>query len=367
MATHHVSASPCESYTLKDITESLHAIFSQCGGVQRYIRPGERILIKPNLLKAAAPEKAVCTHPRVIEALADMIQSAGAYPAIGDSPGWGGLKSVCARSGYMDLAKKRNIPFVEFGEKKRIKAHGLVMNSVEVASAVLEYDGMINVAKCKTHGQMGMTLAVKNTFGVIVGKEKPLWHLKVKTDVVRFAGILLDIHFAVQPRFNLVDGILGMEGNGPGSGTPRHLGFLAGSDSAPALDLKICEALQIPLEDVHTISESIQKGLVHPADVMLSGNFGNPLQNGPAYKMAENFLLGFTGMGVVRELAKRFLTSRPRVRVGSCTGCGACAQICPAEAITIEHTAVIHNPDCIRCFCCQEICPEGAIYAKRWF
>lgn len=363
----HVAASVCERYDLNNIIESLHDIFSQCGGINKYCRAGESILIKPNLLKAAAPENAVCTHPRIIEALAEIIKKQGAHPAIGDSPGWGGVKSICRRSGYMEFAEKKQIPIVEFREKKRVKIQGLVMNSVDVAAEALEFDGMINVAKCKTHGQMGMTLAVKNTFGVIVGKEKPLWHLKVKTDVSRFAGILIDIHTAVKPRFNLIDGILGMEGNGPGSGTPRHLGFIAGSDHAPALDIKVCEALNIPMKEVHTVTESIRSGLVQPDAITLSGDFGRPLQGGNPFKMAENFPLGFTGMGIIRDLARRVLTSRPRVQATACTGCGACAEICPAEAITIEKIAGIRNKDCIRCFCCQEICPEGAIYARRWF
>jgi len=234
-------------------------------------------------------------------------------------------------------------------------------------------DKVINLAKVKTHGQMFMTLAVKNTFGCVVGTRKAAWHLEAGREEELFAAMLLDLHYFVKPVLNIADAIIMMEGNGPGNGTPRPLGLLFASPDAVALDTAICDVLNVPQSAVPTQRVAIRDGFgvadaaslnfvgVHPDEVRIEG-IDHPRLSHVGHFLSPRPLL---------RLTRRLVAVRPFVDQKQCTGCSICHDQCPADAIVIRERrhdkkrARIDPRLCIHCYCCQEICPAGAIRAKR--
>jgi len=200
------------------------------------IGKNSRVVIKPNLLAPASPDKAIVTHPLVIKAVAEYVLEKGAVPQISDSPAMGSFERILKESGIKNALNGLPVEFKEFKTSVVIDA-GKPFNKIEIAQDVISADVVINLPKLKTHTQMLLTLGVKNLFGCIVGRKKPEWHFRTGVDREMFAGLLVKIFRAVKPSFTIIDGILAMEGQGPGkSGVPIELGVLMGSADTPAID-----------------------------------------------------------------------------------------------------------------------------------
>jgi uncharacterized protein (DUF362 family)/NAD-dependent dihydropyrimidine dehydrogenase PreA subunit len=362
-----VSIRPCEDYDparLKATVES--ALEDLMSGPGSFVKRGERILLKPNLLKSAQPSQAVVTHPAFVEAVASLVIDAGATPLIGDSPPLGNLPRVLSKSGYDPFMKRLGIspvPFVdpvpvEFGE-------GRLFRRIDLSREVFEFDAVINLAKLKTHSQMVLTLAVKNLFGTVIGTDKAAWHLRAGKDYDGFATALVQILDAVKPTLSMVDGILGMEGNGPNSGIPRHLGIVGASADAVALDASICRLLGLPVETVRTcvIGESLGVGVAAKDRIRV---VGSELDRFPL----TDFLLpksmtmtwNLSRRNPFRKFLENHLVTRPRIDSSACSGCKICLEHCPPGAITEEDGEMeIDYRKCISCFCCHELCSGDAI------
>lgn len=332
-------------------------IDSFCGGM---IKEGSRVLIKPNLLAPARPEKAMVTHPLVVKAVAEYVIWKGGRLQISDSPAMGGFEKVLNESGIRDALKDMGVVFREFRESVALDT-GEPFKIIEIAKDALEADLLINVPKLKTHAQMLVTLGVKNLFGCIVGLRKPEWHFRTGVNRELFATLLVKIHHALRPAVTVLDGILAMEGQGPGrSGTPRELGVIAASDDTYALDIAVCKMLGIDPYSVFTNRAAREMGYTHGevnGEMPVVNNFKfpdiSPLIFGPER------LHGFI---------RRNLVQRPMQDDAVCKLCGECWKYCPAKAISQEALRVrIDYEKCIRCYCCIEICPHAALRIKEPF
>jgi ferredoxin len=227
----------------------------------------------------------------------------------------------------------------------------------------MEADVLINLPKLKTHAQMLMTLGVKNLFGCIVGLRKPEWHFRTGVNREMFAELLVRIHNTVKPCLTIVDGILAMEGEGPGrSGTPRELGVIVGSDDAIALDIVICRMLGSTPDRSFTNRAARAMGCV-PDDIEVLGEM--PVIR--AFKFPEIVPVVF-GPEKLHGFMRRHLVQRPVPLDSLCTLCGECWQYCPAKAMTHDKKRIHLDYDkCIRCYCCIEVCPHGALRAEEPF
>lgn len=240
MDDRRVAALECREYDDEEVYGTIRAAVDLLGGIKEFVRPGERILIKPNLLAGKPAEAAVTTHPSVVGAVIRLVKEAGATPVVGDSPGIGSAVKIAEKCGIADACRTYGAELLELKTLVKVEnPGGHTFKRLEVAQEALEVDGIINVAKLKTHAQMFLTLGVKNLFGCVPGKRKPQWHLSAGVDNAHFAGMLLDLHNMLSPRLTVMDGIVGMEGNGPGSGTPRPLGYLFASANAVTMDAVI--------------------------------------------------------------------------------------------------------------------------------
>lgn len=209
------------------------------------IKKGTWVVIKPNLLAPATPERAMLTHPSVIRACVEYVVRKGARAQVSDSPAMGSFEKVIRESGIQEALRGLPVDFREFKTSLAVDV-GEPFKKIDVAKDAIKADVLINLPKLKTHTQMLLTLGVKNLFGCVVGYRKPEWHFRTGVDREMFARLLVKIYKAVGPSLTLLDGILAMEGQGPGrGGSPREVGVLLGSDDAVAVDAVVCRMIGI--------------------------------------------------------------------------------------------------------------------------
>lgn len=366
---------PCDSYDGKTVRQALAAAIEKAGGLD-WVKPGMRVGVKLNLCAGLRPEKAATTHPVMAAELTKLLIERGAKVVLGDSPGepFSGvvLGRIYGVTG-MRLCEEAG------GELNRDFTHRTAENPDAVTLKTFEYcswldgcDAIISFSKLKSHGLMGMTAAVKNIYGVIPGTVKSEYHFRYP-DPMAFAEMMVDLNEFVKPRLYLCDAVETMEGNGPTQGAPRHMGaVLAGTDPY-AMDRLCAWLIGVEERELLYLEAAKRRGLLPPA--------GEPdsLSEAAPFRIADFQRSGATSSwfvldpadGAVRRLMKKglsaLLRSRPKLYDG-CVGCGHCAELCPAKAITIrDKQAVIDRKKCVRCFCCQEFCPTGAMRVQRTF
>lgn len=322
----------------------------------RPIERGMRVLIKPNFLAPAPPERAMTTHPLVVRAAVEHVLGKGGRPMVCDSPGRGSFERLLREGGYAQALAGLDVEVRPFRETVRVDV-GEPFGRIELAREAVQADLVVNVPKLKTHTMMLLTLGVKNLFGCVVGMAKPEWHMRSGIDRQVFARLLVGICRAVNPAVTLVDGVLAMEGQGPGrSGTPRRLGVLAAGISAPAVDAAICRLLGVRPEELPTFAAAMAAGMIA----------GEPQVRGrlPVVAGFRLPVLGPLTFGPQRlqRLMRRHLVQRPVAMNAKCRMCGECWRCCPAKAIHPYAEAIAFDYDrCIRCYCCVEMCPHAAL------
>ena len=367
-----VSIVKCDSYAPEDCERALSAVLEPLGGLD-WVRSGMRIVIKANLVSAMKPDAAATTHPALLRALTQALQARGASVVIGDSPGGlyneAYLNRVYRVTGMEETGAELNR---DFSQRDAVFPEAHVARHFTYTAYLDNADAIISFCKLKSHGMMSLSAATKNLFGAIPGTMKPEYHFRYP-DPLDFAGMIVDLNSYFKPRLYLVDAVEAMEGNGPTAGTPRHMGALLAGTDGHRLDL-VCAAL-IGLEPmaVPTLRAAANYGFIGETadDVTVAGclaDFILPdfqrIERGRGLQF-ETLLPGALGTAF-GKVAQKALRSSPWLKKKLCVGCGKCAEICPAKAITItEKKAVIAREKCIRCFCCQEFCPKGAMKVHR--
>lgn len=321
---------------------------------------GTRVLIKPNFLAPAAPEKAVTTHPLVVRAAAEFALDKGARVLIADSPAMGSFSRLLNKGGYAEVLKGIDVAMKPFEETVAVNV-GEPFGGIAIAKDAMDADVVLNLAKLKTHTQMMLTLGVKNLFGCIVGLKKPEWHLRTGVDRHMFGRLIVSIYEAVAPAYTIVDGILAMEGQGPGkSGRPRELGLLFGGQCAHAVDHAVCLKVGLDPATLETQSNAREMG-VYDGRVRINGDL--VILNDFQFPELGALTIGPDYLG---RFMRKFVIQRPMADNDACKLCGECWKYCPAKAITYTDRGISFDTDaCIRCYCCLEVCPHAAIRAKR--
>jgi uncharacterized protein (DUF362 family)/Pyruvate/2-oxoacid:ferredoxin oxidoreductase delta subunit len=359
-----VSIVKCQDYDEEEVLAALRQSIDLIGGIQTFVRKGNHVLLKPNLLYGKSPEKAVTTHPSILRGMIQIVREAGGIPFIGDSPSVGSLMKTAEKAGVKAVADEMKCPLVEFNQPVLPpKRKGKIFKQLEIDQTVLEVDVIINLPKFKTHSLTLLTLAVKNLFGCIPGPRKALWHLKAGEDRKTFAQILVDVYQIIHPSLTILDGIVGMEGNGPNSGQPIPLGLILASGDSLSLDQIVCDLLGVSRKSLLTNRVAFEQGLGKDGievvgekveDVRIP-HFQFPTLSQPDWNLP----------GFLRRALKNALTSKPVVQEEICNACDRCSEICPPKALARKGKDLVFDYEqCIRCFCCLEVCPEGAISIK---
>lgn len=209
-------------------------------GVSRREIRGRSILLKPNLVETRPGAGHINTHPLVVRAAAEAFLHLGAGRVL-VAEGVGHRRDsllVLEESGLAEVLFEDRIPFVDlnydtvFSAANNFRATRLA--TLTLPETLRQVDWVVSLAKMKTHHWAGVTLSMKNLFGVMPGS-----YYGWPKNVLHAAGIeesILDITAALKPQLAIVDGIIGMEGDGPIMGTPREAGVLVMGRNLPAVD-----------------------------------------------------------------------------------------------------------------------------------
>lgn len=255
-----VSLIRTDSYNPQVLEKSLETLLEPMGGMTAFVKPGDRVLLKPNLLTGSRPTKECVTRPELVAAVAKLVIQAGGKPFLGDSPAFGSALGVARKNGYLPLIESLDLPIVEF-KGKRYETVGEGFDHLRLSKEAMEADVVINLPKLKSHVQLTLTMGVKNLFGCVPGKMKAWWHLEAGKDVDRFGEMLVETARAINPNLTILDAIIGHEGNGPSNGEPKELGILAATDHVFSLDRTIVDILQVDPTWVPTIMAAQRLGL----------------------------------------------------------------------------------------------------------
>ena len=358
----------CDGYDQKRVDETVARGISMLSGAARFAAQGEHILLKPNLLVAKPPERAVTTHPAVFRAAARAFRDTGAELHYGDSTGFGRIETVARRSGIAAVAEELGIPLADFRAGRTVSfPDGHTIKQFVIAEGALEADGIISLSKLKTHALTRFTGAIKNMFGCVPGMLKGEFHGRLnKMD--KFASMLVDLNRLLRPRLHIMDGIVGMEGNGPHNGKPRPLNALLFSTDPVALDAVACRLIHLDPALVPTEYWGKQLGLGDYTNVHVTGDAVETLAC-PDFKVKRDKEFSADTMHpLLSRLMKNYVVPRPVIREERCIKCGNCVKICPVNPKALDFPDANGQSQpryaykrCIRCYCCQEICPEGAI------
>ena len=370
-----VSITACESYTQarQALEEALHLI----GGLD-WVQPGMKIAVKANLVSMLKPEAAATTHPALLQALAQMLCEKGAQVTIGDSPGGIYTKvyldRIYAVTGMKEIPKTTDAKLNwDFSVKQADFPQGKVNKEFAYTGWLDNADAIINVCKLKTHGMMTLSAAAKNIFGAVPGTVKPEYHYRFP-EPADFADMIIDLNEYFKPRLHIIDGVVGMEGNGPTAGTPRPIGILIASENPHAADLLGASIIGLAPQEVPTLVAAQRRGLIpNTAEELDICGIDWKARIIPDYQLVKavrslRFNRGsekFFGR-ISAAVMDRALASKPKLIPADCIGCKECYKVCPADAIEmIRKKPKIHRNKCIRCFCCQEFCPKGALKVQR--
>lgn len=234
-----VALAPCRSYRADELGEAVDLVLRAAGLA---VRPGSVVLLKPNLVSAGSgPTHLACTSPEVVAAVAGWCLAQGARVQVGDSPAFGSGRSVMRACGMLAALKPLPVTVVDFDRCRQIVLPS--GHKVPVAAAALECDLLLNLPRVKAHGQLYVSLAAKNYFGVVSGWHKALHHARHGDIANRFEELLADLPSLFPGSFSLADGVVAMQGTGPMKGDPFPLGLLAGGFDPVALDTAILEII----------------------------------------------------------------------------------------------------------------------------
>jgi uncharacterized protein (DUF362 family) len=231
-----------------DIADAITRGVRELGIIPEELK-GKRVLLKPNLVETASGAPHINTHPLVLRGAIEAFLRLGASTVmVAEGPGHRrDTLAVYEESGLADVLTEDHIRFHDLnyitGYELPNAGGQSSMRTLTFPGLFKEVDLIVSVAKMKTHHIAGATLSMKNLFGVMPG----IYYGWPK-NVLHHAGIensILDINATLKPHFAIVDGIIGMEGDGPIMGDPKQVGVLVMGRNLPAVDATCCRIMGI--------------------------------------------------------------------------------------------------------------------------
>ena len=353
----------CPNYQAENIDGAVRRVIELIGGIDSIIKPNSKVLVKPNLLTDSSPEDCVTTHPRVVEAVINVLKKVSAEICVGDSPGVIGrgksAESVYEATGIKEVCQRQDVELAYFDKV-------VVKNSFPLTDWVDKCDYIVNVPKFKTHSITTLTAAVKNLYGLVLGYHKARLH-KERVTPKEFSKVIVDIFSQAKPALTVVDGVVVLEGEGPGSaGTKRDAGLILAGEDAVSVDSVLAAVMGLFPTDIYTTKEAASRGLGQ-ADLqnieIEGGELGEFIKD--KFKLPSAYFYHKLPAPLL-HIAGRLIAYKMQISHSSCQACGKCEEICPQHAIHSQEKRVFIDPRaCILCACCQEVCPYRAINIKK--
>jgi uncharacterized protein (DUF362 family)/NAD-dependent dihydropyrimidine dehydrogenase PreA subunit len=322
---------------------------------------GKKVLIKPNVLRASEAREGIVTHPAVLRAVVEKVESLGpAAIIVGDNPGlfsYGANEESFQTTGLLAAARGyyQNIG----NDSVQVDFNPEFLAQVSLSRIVLEADIIISLPRFKTHGLTVITGAIKNSYGFLPGAQKAKLH-QVAGSPERFHELVVEVFRLRVPDLFLVDAVVAMEGNGPASPDLRDVGLFLASDNAVALDAVMATMMGCEPGLLRFLRKAKEMGL---GDYDLSKiDIIGELKPIPDFKLPPLGGEAILHNESIQEAIQQRTLLRPQADPELCTGCCTCIEQCPVSALSLEGQLPRADPEiCISCFCCQEICPEKAI------
>lgn len=303
-----VALTLCADYQPDTLDKALTEAIELLGGWQNFIKPGERVLIKPNFIAPRPPEIPAQTDGRLILAIARQLSQFTDKIVVGDSTAWGSAKNNAALVGLDETALASvGLELVNFNHPCRVTIQTPAgPRRVSLDRTVLEADKIINVPKLKSHQQLILSGSLKNAFGAVLGKRKAWWHFRYGGQPANFAQMIVGVHQAIRPVLNIIDAVVAMEGQGPINGQPRNLGLLLASADAAAVDRIAAELVGAPADQLEmlTAARKAEAGATDLADIELLGESLDTLRIDD-FLFAEQIPLRFGLLRVCKSIARQ--------------------------------------------------------------
>lgn len=337
--------------------------------IEKDMHPDLKVVLKPNLIMAKAPDVPTTTHPLVIKCVVRWLKEHG-VKNITLAESSGGLytaehmKNIYRTCG-MNMLENDLALNMDFSAKTVHCPEGFANHSFHIITPIAQADYIINICKLKTHAMTGYSGGIKNLFGTIPGLEKPQMHYRWP-DLEDFSRMLLELAQTVNPQLTIIDAIDAMEGNGPTSGTSHPLHMVLAARDFYTQDYFASDLMKLNPMDIVMIRQAVETGLATPDDIRLIGD--EIPDNLTPFQTPDTQKLDFSGKipALLLPIAKKLMRSYPQLNRELCVGCGKCAESCPAHVITIKNRkAQFRKKGCISCFCCQEMCPMKAIAVRK--
>lgn len=373
-----VSLVKCDDYQRGNVEKAVRRAIDLVGGIGAFVAPRQKVFVKFNLLIGSAPEACVTTHPEVVHAVAKLLKEHGCDVLMGDSPGSGlvyskaSLRKNYAASGFDRVARELGVPLnYDTGYKDVPAPESRTIKQFPIIDPILGCDAVVVVSKAKTHAGTFFTGGAKNMFGAIPGLEKPTYHARLP-DPRDFGRMLIDLNDLVKPRLQVMDAVMGMEGDGPHTGTPRRIGAVLASGDAGAIDVATCRLMAMDPLRVPTIAAAVERGYLREdlGDVSVIGDRPEDFTvrdfKPPCTYLGREMQGGGNGrFSKLIELATDYAL-RPVIHGDLCESCLKCVRACPMKTIAVvEEKPVIDYSKCIKCYCCHEMCDSHAISLER--
>jgi len=360
-----VSIVKCPSYEQMFVDQAVRQAVDLIGGLNRFIKKGDKVFLKVNLLIGANPDRAITTHPNFVRTVIRLVKRFGAIPVVGDSTQRGDLESVAEPCGILKLCKEEGVKLLKLNTRiQKDNPKGKLIKKFIVAKEIFDFDCIINLPKPKTHSLTVYTGAVKNLYGLFPGGLKKKYHVELPTRN-KFSNMLLDLYLLIKPQLTIMDAIIGMDGQGPSSGNPRKIGLVLASSDALALDTVITSIVGFKKSEVPVIYLGKKRNLPE-SDLKNILVVGESINSVKIKKFKKPYFMVDILPRFVVNTARGIIWPKPFVIKERCVGCGKCAEVCVKQTITmIDGKAHIDYSKCIRCYCCHEYCPHKAITLKR--
>ena len=355
-----------------NLARTLDTAIEHLGGWRGLANPGETIVLKPNLVAPRHARTGATTSLDLLILVAARLRELGARPAILETPGMEYHREETWRFFNLPtLASTNNIELLSANSKDWVSVkipEGKVLKRARVHQAALEHR-IFNLPTLKTHIITGATLSMKNLMGICHDDTKRAMH------ILGVDRTIVDLNRLIQPALNLIDGTVGMEGDGAVYGIPKYVGMLIAAKNALAADLVGLEVMGLQLSTVpHLKFAAKEFGL---PDIEKVGERFIP-KTFLAPKPSKAYLLGYRMLYAVDLCFHRMHSmhfneylyrkgiagTRPYIMKGYCDACGDCLGACPIPQCFDLSEKKIDVHECLRCLECIDACSKKAIRVR---